>query len=348
MGDNDRIDPAIATDGNPRRRSWRLRLLIGATLAALALLLGFLFRDRLLSRWRAEDDLGNRFPPDALADYVPEDSEAVLAVHVRQLRESLVGRQHLAPILQHLIRQAGSRLRWMDLLGINPLNDLDYIQISFAPGVGGQPLWLVRGRLDRSRMQIGPDKLQETSLDHFRVWEYADRQAKRTTLLASVGDMLVVSESRGRLLAALKHASDPRPVTARDVTLREMLAKVDRRQSLWLAVSIKSLGSIAAEDYMVKLILSPLLAYAESVHGGITCAEDVQVELHFHSATVDQAASLATDLQNIREAVPGAALLLGRKKEFVPLFRLLSNATIDREENNVLLRSRLAADELEK
>src|SRR6185437_5551269 len=133
--------------------------------------------------------------------------------------------------------------------GINPLEDVDSIQMSFAPGVGGQPLWLIRGRVDRSRMQMGPDKLHETSLDRFRVWEYADRQANRTTLLASVGDMLVVSESRGRLLAALKHASDPRPSTVRDATLREMLAKVDRRQSLWLAVSIKSLGSLAADDY---------------------------------------------------------------------------------------------------
>ena len=349
MGDNDRIDPAIATDGIPRRRPWRMLLLTGATLTALALLLGYLFRDRLLSRWRAEDDLGKHFPPGALADYVPEDSEAVLAVNVRQLLESPVGRQHLAPILQRLIRQAGGRLRWMELLGINPLEDLDSLQISFAPTAGGQPLWLVRVRLDRSRIQIGPDKLQQTSLAHFRVWQCVDRQARRTTLLAPVGDMLVVSESRDRVLAALKQASHPRPIAVRDATLREMLAKVDRRQTLWLAASIKRLGSIAPiEDYTLKMVLRPLLAYAESVHGGITCAQDVQVELHFRAATPEHAEMLETDLRSVCEAAPGFALLLGRKKEFLPLFRLLGSGRINREENRLLLRCRLEADQLER
>ncbi|MGH7170410.1 MAG: hypothetical protein ACRELG_09055 [Gemmataceae bacterium] len=342
MGDNDRNESAIAPQGIPRRRRGRLLLLAGVSLTALALLLGFLFRDRLLSRWRGEDDLGNRFPPGALADYLPEDSEAVLTVNVRQLRESRVGRQHLAPILQHLIRQAGGRLRWMDLLGIKPLEDLDSLQISFAPNAGGQPLWLVRARLDRSRIQIGPDKLQETKLNHFRIWECTDRETRRTTLLAPVGDILVVSEARGRVLSALKQASDPRPIAVRDATLREMLAKVDRRQSLWLAASIKSLGSLAGiEDYFLKMVLRPRLAHADSVHGGITCAEDVQVELHFRSATEERAARLETDLQAMREAAPGFELLLGRKKELLPLLRLLSSASINREGNKVLLRSRL-------
>jgi hypothetical protein len=350
MGDNDRNDPAMARDGNPRRRPWRMLLLTGAALAALALLLGFLFRERLYSRWRAEDDLGNRFVPGALADYVPEDSEAVLAVQVRQLLESPLGRKHLAPILQYLIRQAGGRLRWMELLGVNPLEDLDSIQITFAPAAGGQPLWLLRGRFDRSRILIGPDKLQETSLDRFRVWQCTDRQAKRTTLLAPVGDTLVVSESRDRVLAALKQASNPRPIAVRDATLLEMLARVDRGQSLWLAASIKSLGAIdGIDDYLLKQILRLLREHAESVYGGVTCAEDVQVELHFRAATPQSAEMLATDLQNISEVALGLAMpLFGRKKELVPVFRLLGSGKINREQNQVLLRCRLAADELEK
>jgi hypothetical protein len=349
MGDNDWIDPSIATDGIPRRRPRCLLLRAGITLAALTLLLGFLFRDWLLSRWRAEDELGNRFPPGALAAYIPEDSEAVLAVNVRSLLESPVGRRRLAPLLQQLIRQAGRQLRWMDLLGVNPIDDLDYLQISFAPGAGGEPLWLARGRLDRARIQTGPDKLQETAVDHFRVWEYTDRPAKRTTLLAPAGDMLVVSETRGRVLAALKQASNPRPITVRDATLREVLSKVDRRQSLWLAASIKSLGPVSGIDnYLLNMLLRPLLAHAESVYGGITCAEDVQVELHFRTATEERAEKLETDLQSLCEAAPGAALLLGRQKDLPPLLRLLSSGKISREGKMILLRCRLAADQLEK
>jgi hypothetical protein len=321
--------------------------LAGVTLAALAVLLGFLFRDWLLSRWHTEDDLGNRFPPGALLDYVPEDSEAVLAVNVRSLLESPVGRR-LAPSLQQLIRRGERQLPWMDLLGVNPIDDLDYLQISFAPGSGGEPLWLARGRLDRSRIQIGPEKLQETTVDHFRVWEYTERRTKRTTRIAPVGDMLVISETPGQVLAALKQASAPQPITVRDGTLRELLTKVDRQQSLWLVASIKRLGSIAEiEDPVLKFVLRPVLEHTESVYGSIACREDVQVELHFRAATEERAKRLAAVLQSICEGAPGFAMLFGRQKELLPLFRLLSNGKTHREGNEVLLRCELAADQLE-
>jgi hypothetical protein len=316
------------------------------TLAALTVLLGFLLRDWLLSRWFGEDDLGNRFPPGALLDYVPEDSEAVLAINVRSLLESPVG-SRLTPLWQQLIQRGERRLPWMDLLAINPIDDLDYLQISFAPGAGGEPLWLARGRLDRSRIQIGPDKLQETTIDHFRVWEYKERRTKPTTRIAPVRDMLVVSETPARVLSALKQTRAPQPIAVRDAILRELLTKVDRRQSLWLAASIKRLGSITGiEDPVLKLVLRPL-AHSESVYGSIACREDVQVELHFRAATSEGAKRLEAVLQSICEAAPGAGWLLGRQKELLPLLRLLGNGKTSREGNEVLFRCDLAADQLE-
>lgn len=347
MGDNDRIDTPLARDGSPHRRPWRFLVLFAVTLLALTVLVGFFFRDWLLSRWRAEDDRINRFAPDALRDYVPEDSGAVLGVDVRELRESPVGRR-LAPSLQQLIRQGGSRLRWIDLLGLNPLEDVDSLHISFAPGIGGEPLWLARGRLERSRIQIGQDKIRETTLDHFRVWDYIDPRAKQTTLLAAVGDTLVVSETPGRVLAVLKQASAPQPLVVRDDVLRQLLTKVDRRQSLWLAASLKSLGSSAEiDDPVLKLVLRQLLAHAESVHGGITCTEDIRLEFHFRAATEDRAKRLEAELQRLCEAAPGAGLLLGRNKALLPLLRLLGSGQTRRDGNEVRLSCRLAADQLE-
>jgi hypothetical protein len=348
MGTNDRNDPSMATDGAFPRRSWRLLLLSAVTLAVLLAVLSFFFRDWLRSRWRGEDGQVNRFPPDALRDYVAEDSEVVLAVNVQALRESPVGRR-LTPSLQQLIRQGGRRLRWIDLLGLNPIEDVDFLQISLAPASGGEPLWLAHGRLERSRIQMGPDKIQETTLDHFRVWEHTDRRAKQTTLLAPVNDTLVVSETPGRVLAALKQARSPRSLTVGDTILRQLLAKVDRRRTLWLAASMKRLGPLTViEDPLLKMVLRPLLAHADSVYGGITCAEDVQVDFHFHAATVEGAERLEGDLQSICEAVPGAALLLmGRNKELLPLLKLLGSGKTHRQGNEVLLHCRLAGDQLE-
>jgi hypothetical protein len=338
----DKNGPSPATDSILRSRRRHLLVLAGTMVAGLAVLFGLW----LLWAWRAED-LGKRFPPGILADYVPEDSEAVLAVQVRQLLETPLGRQHLSSSLRQLIGQVKQRLPWLDLTKINPFDDLDTLLISFAPS-SGRPLLLAHGRIDSSRFPIGPLSFQEKLLDHVRVWEYNDPSSKRTTLLAPVGDTFVVSETRSRVQAALKQANDPQPIHVQDARLREMLMKVARRQTLWLAASIENLGPVSEIDnYLLKMLLRPLFAHAESVYGGITCAEDLQAELHFRTATEEKAAQLETDLKSICEAALGIAMM-GRQNDLLPLLRLLAAGQIHREGQTILLRCRLTSDQLGK
>ncbi|HTU89388.1 MAG TPA: hypothetical protein VMF69_04755 [Gemmataceae bacterium] len=348
MDEKENTNRSLATDGTPRCHRRRLFMLAGAAGAVLVLLLACLFGAWLLRGWRGDDDLGNRVPPGILAEYVPEDSEAVLAVNIRQMLETPVGRQHLGPFLQQLIEKNGRQLPWLELAGIKSIEDIDSILISFSPGVGGGPVWLARGRFDRSHFQIGSDKLQEKILDRFRVWEHNDRLLKRITLLAPVGNMLVASETPGRVQSALRQASNPQPIHVRDAVLRELLSKVDRRQSLWLAASIRSLGPISnIDNYLLKMVLRPLLSHSESVDGGISCGEDLRAELHFSTATDEDAVQLEMDLKCLCEAAPGAALL-GQQNELLPLLRFLGNGQIHRDGKLILLHCRLTADQGEK
>lgn len=339
MGHKNTNDFPLATEGMAtwRRRRWMGLVAVGAV---LVLLLLFLFRDWLSNFWPGEDD---SFPPGVLADYVPEDSQALLFMDARALRDSPMGRQRLEPLLQKGLQRAGQELRWMELFGINPLADLDTILISFSPSSGAQPLSLLRGRFDRSRLQQGPDKLHATKIDHLRVWEYTDRAAKETTLLALLGDMLVVGETRDRVAAALRQARAPHPLTVRDATLRQALAEVDRRQTVWLAASKESLAPL--DEIKELALLRPLWGHMQSIYGGIICGDDVRAEFHFEAATEEEAIRLETTLQNLREAAPGAAFLLRRQKEWLPLLRLLAVSTIVREGKSIRLRSRLAADQ---
>jgi hypothetical protein len=344
MPTHDKPDSVMATGSIPRLGQRRFLVLVGATVASCSLLLG----DWLITSWRRSDDLGDRFPPGVLADYLPEDSAAVLAVNVRQLRETPIGEQPLSPFLQRILVHAELRLPWLESTRIKPLDDFDTLLVSFASNVGGEPLLLARGRFDSSRFQIGPDKLQDKPLDRFRIWQDSDHDANQKTLLATVGDFLVVSKAKNRVQAALKQASGPRPVRMRDGTLRQLLEKVDRRQGLWLAASMKNLSPISGIDnYWLKMILRPLLAHAESVYGGITCAEDLRAELHFSTATDADAAQLEADLKNICEVAPGLTLL-AHTDELLPLLRLLAAGQIRREGKTIQLRCQIAAEQLEK
>lgn len=343
MSDRNGANRLLASDDASRRHSSHFWLLAGGIASGMVALLALSFGLWFVFNSHDEED---RFPPKVLADYVPEDSAVVLAVDVSQLRDSPIAEQKLSPLLQQLNRRSERQLPWLNLLGIRPLDDFNNILISFGLD-GAEPELLASGTLDRSRLQMGPRKLQEATLDHFRIWQYGDPDTKQTTYIAPVGDMLVVSEGRSRVQAALKQASDPQPILVRDATLRRLLAEVDRRQSLWLAASIKKLGPVSEIDnYLLKMVLRPLVAHAESVHGGIACAEDLRAELHFSAATEEDAAQLESDLKSICEAAPGIALL-GRKNEMLPLLRLLAAAQIQREGKTILLRCRLTAEQTE-
>ena len=339
----DRAPDAKASGRLPRRTL----LTFGLAGVLVLLLLVFFGRDWIPGPWRSDTDVENPFPPGALTDYIPEDSVAVLSVNVRSLREASIGPRYLMPPLRSIVRQSDDAFFWIELLGADALEDVDSLMVSFAPGSDGQPLWLARGRFERSRFQVGPDRLRAGNIDRFRVWKYIDRETNRATLLAPVGDAVVVSDTPVRVLAALRQAGDPRPVQVRDVTLRQQRAEVDRRANVWFAASLKALGPVARIDnFWLEKFLRPLFRNADTVGGTIVCAEEIRAELHFHSASEENAAKLEEDLKNICGVAAGAPLLLSRHKTLLPLFHLLASGETTREGLNVSLRCRLTAEQL--
>ena len=347
MGQVSAPDANASSGRLPRRRTRRTLLAVGLAGVVVVALLGFFGRDWIPGPWRSDAGLENPFPPGTLADYIPEDSEAVVSVNVRSLRETLIGQRYLMPSLGSIVRRSDEAFFWIELLGADALEDVDSLMVSFAPGSDGQPLWLARGRFDRSRFQVGPDKLRGETIDRFHVWKYIDRETNRPTLLAPVGDAFVICATPARVRAALRQASDARPVPVRDAALRPQLAEVDRQPSVWFAASLKDLGPVARIDnFWLEKLLRPLFRYADTVRGHIICAEELRAELHFHSTSEENASKLEEDLKNICGVAAGAPLLLGRHKALLPLFRLLASGETTRERANVCLRCRLTAEQL--
>jgi hypothetical protein len=346
MADHESKDSLKVSDDVRRRRPLRLLALAGVMGFALAFVLALSLDIWPFRSWRGEER-GDYRSSGLLADYVPEDSAAVIAVNFRQLLESSIGKQHLRMWLQQLLARSARQLPWLEMTGIKPADDIDTLLISFPSAGGGESLLLARGRFAPSRFQVGADFSEQKKLDSFRVWEYHNRAAKETTWLAAAGDMVVISQTRTRVQTALKQVREPQPISVRDGRLRELLTKGDRQQSLWLAASVKELGPASGIDnYLLRMMLRPLLAHAECVYGGITCSEDIRAELHFSTGTEEDAAQLEADLKSMCEAAPGVALL-GRQSEFLPLLRLLGASQIHREGKSILLHSRLRPDQID-
>jgi hypothetical protein len=293
----------------------------------------------------ADDEAQDSFPPDALADYLPADSAAVVTVNVRTLLDAPVVRDHLEPALRRLVRRGTATEPWFGLAGVDPLADLDRLGVVFAARDPGRPLWLARGRFDPGRFQVGPGRLQAPARGQ-RVYRYADPDAG-TTLLAPVGDTLAVSTEPRRLADALDYAAHPHPVALRDPSLRALLDKVDRGQAVWLAASLDRLGPTdRLENRALELMLRPVLSHARGVEGGVSAGEDLRAAFTFHAADDGDARRLEEVLRNVIVVVQGAPLFLGSDRDLALLLRLVGSGETTREGTVVVLRCRLPADQL--
>lgn len=281
------------------------------------------------------------FPPDGLADYLPADALGVLTLNWRQVLESPVGASKLREPLLRLAHKEGGRF-WLHLLGIDPLADVDGLQLIYRRGALGQPLILVKGRFDASRFRIGPGELQEVRVgpdDCFRLYQIPDEDEKEMTSLALADNYLVACEARGPVVDALNHALMPGKGPVVDEDLRQALARVNRKQGLWLSVPLARLGPVPRlSNKGLELILRPIFRLARNIEGGLNFDHDVRGEIRFATASEEDASQLETALRSTCELAQTAPALLGRDRDLGPIFALLATGTTSREGTKVTFR----------
>jgi hypothetical protein len=288
------------------------------------------------------------FPADALADYLPPDAVGLLTVNVRQILDSPTVAGPLRDGLARLIHKDSGGQQWLHLLGIDPLADVDCFQMIYRRGAPGQPLVLTRGRFQPARFRLGADGLQEVRDgpgDQFRLYEFRDADEERATALALAGDYLVACDSRRSVVDALNAALAPDKVTAADKSLHQALARVDRKQEVWLSVPLARLGPIPRlSNKGLELILRPVFRLATNVEGGLSCDKDVRGEFRFTTATDQDAEQLDTALKSVCELAQTAPLLLGKDKDVKPFLALLATGATSRVGTSVVLRCRWTPD----
>jgi hypothetical protein len=284
-----------------------------------------------------------------LRDYLPGDAVAVFALDVKRWREVPAAGKGLQDALRHLLRKEEPGQGWLPLTGIDPLDDLDEVRILLSSPAVYDPLVILRGRYDPYRFQTGPGELArrvvEAAGDRFTLFEYQDRRRGETMALAPAGESLLVCDARAPVLAALRHAVAPGPTASRDGRLGDLLSQVDRRQPLWLAVSMEKLRPVPRlESKGLELILRPVFQYADRVRGGLTLANDVRAEFVFQARDEAAARTLEELLRSSCDVVQGAHLLPGVDQALLPLFQFAGSGEVSREGAAVRLRCRMAEE----
>lgn len=323
-----------------------------ARIASLPVFLAALLLTGCQRTWtpcEEDEPVSITFPTGALKDYLPADAAAVITLDARRFRVAPAARKGLGGALECLLGDDGAGHGWLPLTGADPLRDLDEARVVLSARDVYDPLFLLRGRFDPSRFQTGPGQLSRRVVDQhgsrFVLFEYADRQRRETVTLALAGETLVASDSPAAVLAALRHAATPGPTPPLDSRLRGLLDQVDRRQHLWLAVSMAELRPVPKlMNKGLELVLRPVFQYAEEIQGGLTCAQDVRAEFVFRARDEAEAQKLEELLRSSCEVAQGVYLLPGVDRSLLPLFQLAGSGEVTRDGAAVRLTCRVAGE----
>jgi hypothetical protein len=297
-----------------------------------------------------------RFPAGALDEYVPANAAAVLELDMKQIGAAPVVRQRIKGSLDHLVQRAEGTHPWAAQVGIDPLKDLEWLRVVFVGGDTANPLWIGKGHFDPARFQVGPGKLQPRVVDRFRVFETPDPAKHGTTTVAQAGDYLVASDSQAHVLDALSHAADGKKSEPTDALLREQLQAVDKKQSVWLAVSLTKLGRVTTlNSTAAEAVLRPVFNSAQAAQGGFTFGDDLQAQFAIRARDEAVATELEQSLKGKIDfardtatawAAFNAVGLFRGESDLLPVVRLIGAGEVTREGATVRLRCRLPADQL--
>jgi hypothetical protein len=299
--------------------------------------------------------------------FVPDDTEAVLAVNVEQLLGSNIGKKYLLESLKQTLSASPAVDKTLKDLGFDPFRDaqrLVYAQSAAAPQ---RSLLILHGRFDGPRIQTWTDKVRKDFPDTLRLHKVPNGQGDSSIIyeilktpdsrLIRLGDkpiflalidkaILLASQDKDAVATALEKAAGRKKTTLQYQDLQTLLAEVDGRQTAWLA---------ARGEALVKPGLfgnAGLKAYAPKVEvfqGGVRIAEDIRIEVVVTASSIEAARDLdkaANDALNLTRGI--LTKLADDQKLFIPVRDLANSIQIGREGKTLTARGKVTAASLEQ
>jgi hypothetical protein len=263
-----------------------------------------------------------------LDKYLPNQTEAVVAVNIKQLVESPLLKDHLEPIKQAL-KQLNVAPKPFALLGLEPWTDAERVTIAWTGNPDGEaPYILLQGSFDNAKIEAAAAKaakkdeiVQERFVDGRRVWVLRCDD-EPTWLYMGLLDpgMLVLSRQANRVSEALgKKAGQVKHELRKDV--QTLLARLDAKQSIGV-VSLSRPLNFAG-------LLGGLPGNLQNVAGGVTLGDDVRVELAMSARDPQTAKSAAGQLEDsLNQLKALTAVLVTQKKQYAPLADLVNGAKV--------------------
>jgi hypothetical protein len=307
-----------------------------------------------------------------LERFLPDDTEAVVVVHFKQLLDSpLLKKGGALESLRDVLKKNDDAQKAMADLGLDPFTDIDAM-ISAQCGAGqDKGLIVVTGKFDVAKFESKADAVAKekkdaikihsvaSGKDEYKVYEVSDldQLIKLPAEVAAFGpegsavfvgvdkSAIITSSSKEYVAEALAKAAGKKKTDLKSKEIQKLLAKVDAKQTLSLVMlaSILTKGPLG-EEPQAKDVLDKI----DNITGGITVSDGIKTQLVL--ATKDADAAKAVN-KKVGEGLDEAQQLVGAladiRKDLAPLLEVVKGVKVAAKDNAVTIDSDISGDLLQ-
>ncbi len=277
--------------------------------------------------------------------YLPEGTQVLVTVNVRQILESPLVKKDL-PKMRQGLEGLGDAKKILDDLGFDPFKDLDTLTIAGA-GAGDpeKAVAVAHGRFNVGKFQAKAEevakeqgflKVQKT--EGHTLYEVTPPGQDKPAYLALVdAHTIVASPSKEIVLQAF--AAQPSTATAKvRGEFKTLLEKADDKQSIWIV----GLGSALAKGI-------PQGEQIKHLVGGITFSDDLRAEFTILAVSDSAAKELAKTIEDgIEQAKSFLTIISMDQKQLTPLVGLLDKIKVAGQGATVSVKGHVNKETLEK
>ncbi len=288
--------------------------------------------------------------------HLPDDTEVVLTLNVRQLLDSPLVKKHGVKALKDFIDSNDEVKTVLQDLGYDPLRDLDRISAA-SPGGGenDKGLMIIHGKFDRAKFNAKGEEVVKSYGDILKIHKIADAQGGQVPLyevapselpfpifVALASDKtLLISPGKDYVVDAVKRQGKP---ALKSKEFQALLEKMDPRQSF----SVAALGSALTKGELPERV-KEVLQKLDAIGGGLTISEDINLEL-VGNAKTEQAAKDITQTLNdgLTQGLGLLSLLATQNKALAPAVEIAKTIKCLARDKTVIIKGALPAEVIEK
>lgn len=289
------------------------------------------------------------FPPVARAaepdKLLPEDSEFVLSVNLKQIVESEIIKKYALEQLKQALQGADAR-KFLTDLGLDPMKDVERI---VAGGSGKDQtdtkgLMIIHGKFDPDKLYKAAEAQTKKDPDHFTlVKDGKDVMFKyqpdngNPAYGTVVDETTVIVGSDKKMVTTALAVGSKKPNLSKDLTA--LIAKQDDKASLWMVgITKDKLNNLKLpKGGGAPANLQDQLGKMDSVALAVRVTGDISLDVTLGMANADAAEELGRTidegLQQIKGAVPFLAAMNPQMKPLVEVVNTLKSTVKDKSIN---------------